>query len=157
MPADSDRLYKLPVAFGLAAAFWTGDSILHYSGYGESRFEIVPSDLNELWMRALVCFLIIGIGFLSSRHGIHLTRLRVRETAARERLRRYEDVYGNAIVGLHLLLNRVSSRGLPPEEFCSEAKATIAAAVKRIRDLSGEHETDPGIWLAREREDLTAI
>ena len=68
LPANRDRHNRNLIAVYLAIAFWISDSIIHFSGYGESRFEFIPTDFNELWMRTLICVLIVGYGALSGRH-----------------------------------------------------------------------------------------
>ncbi len=145
MPANSDRFSRLLIAVCLAIAFWISDSIIHFSGYGEPRFEFIPTEFNEFWMRALICVLIVGYGALSGRHIAVLAEYRAREDAARAQLRRYEDVYGNAIVGLHLLVNKAPGRDLPPDVFYAEATKAIAAAVRRMRELSSEQPVDAAI------------
>lgn len=50
------------IGLSIAALFWFIDSCIHYYLYGEPGFEIIPSDLNELWMRSAIIFLIVGFG-----------------------------------------------------------------------------------------------
>lgn len=49
--------------FVLAIVFWFFDSSVHYFIYGESEFEFIPSDFDELWMRAVIAalFSLFGI------------------------------------------------------------------------------------------------
>jgi len=49
----------------LSVLFWLADSIIHNYIYSEEAFELVPSDLNELWMRGLIIALLIGFGVLA--------------------------------------------------------------------------------------------
>ncbi len=57
------RPYKYSL-FGLfiAALYWFIDSSIHYFGYSEADFEIIPSEFNELWMRTAIFTLVIGFG-----------------------------------------------------------------------------------------------
>jgi hypothetical protein len=46
----------------IAVGFWFLDSAIHFFLYGEYQFELVPRDLNELWMRTAILFLVTGFG-----------------------------------------------------------------------------------------------
>jgi uncharacterized membrane protein (DUF106 family) len=62
----------IPVAVLIAALFWMAESLIHFFSYGGERFEVIPTDLNEFFMRTLVVVLIIGFGiyvdYISSKH-----------------------------------------------------------------------------------------
>jgi len=45
-----------------AATFWILDSSIHYFVYGEPAFELLPNDVDEIWMRSLICLLIFVFG-----------------------------------------------------------------------------------------------
>lgn len=47
---------------GLALLYWFAESVIHRYVYAEEFFEVVPSDVNELWMRGCIILLIIGFG-----------------------------------------------------------------------------------------------
>jgi len=53
------------VAILLALVFWFFDASVHYFIYNEPQFELVPNDINELWMRAVIVSLIILFGVFS--------------------------------------------------------------------------------------------
>jgi len=55
------RLYSI-VALVMALLFWFMDALIHYFVYGESQFEIIPSDNNELWMRLVIVLLLLVLG-----------------------------------------------------------------------------------------------
>jgi len=44
--------------------FWLSDSLIHRFIYKEETFELVPTDVNELWMRTLIIVLLIIIGLV---------------------------------------------------------------------------------------------
>ena len=62
----SDQLmerYKFTLlGFGLALLYWFAESVIHRFVYAEDFFEVVPSDVNEFWMRLLIIVLIVGFG-----------------------------------------------------------------------------------------------
>ncbi len=52
----------------LALAYWFFDSVVHYLGYGELEFEIIPSDFNEFWMRSIIFILLLAFGVFADYH-----------------------------------------------------------------------------------------
>ena len=57
--------YFLKLAFPLAISFWFIDSFVHNFFYHESKFEIIPSDGNDLWMRISVFTLLVLFGLFA--------------------------------------------------------------------------------------------
>ena len=57
--------YFLKLALPLAVSFWFFDSFIHYFWYGEVKFEIIPSDGNDLWMRVSVFVLLVFFGLFA--------------------------------------------------------------------------------------------
>lgn len=55
------------ISISIALLFWFFDSIVHYFVYGETAFEVLPSDLNELWMRCVIVVLIVAFGVFADR------------------------------------------------------------------------------------------
>ena len=47
---------------GLALLYWFIESVIHRFVYAEEFFEVVPSDVNEFWMRMLIIALIVSFG-----------------------------------------------------------------------------------------------
>lgn len=107
----------------LALAFWLLDSCIHYFLYREPTFQIIPQDSNELWMRVLICLLIVSLG---------VTIARSRTT---RRLEADASAHGSdanvTLVRLHMLARRVETSQLTPEEFYALAKAAIQPVVER--------------------------
>ena len=46
----------------VALVFWLFDSSIHHYLYHEPKFELIPHDFNELWIRTVVIILIIMLG-----------------------------------------------------------------------------------------------
>ena len=59
-------LLKLSLVF--AASYWLFESVIHYFLFGEFEFEMLPSDINELWMRTTIIALMITFGFFADYH-----------------------------------------------------------------------------------------
>lgn len=51
-----------------ALSYWFFDSAVHYFGYGEFEFEIIPSEFNELWMRVMIFVLLVSFGIFADYH-----------------------------------------------------------------------------------------
>ncbi len=60
--------FFLKISVPLALAYWFFDSIVHYLGYGELEFEIIPSDFNEFWMRSIIFILLLAFGVFADYH-----------------------------------------------------------------------------------------
>ena len=59
------------ISVSIALVFWLTDSFVHYFGYGEETFEVIPSDPNELWMRCIIVVLIIAFGVFADYRSGH--------------------------------------------------------------------------------------
>jgi hypothetical protein len=58
----------LKLSIPLALSYWIIDSAIHYFGYGELQFEIIPSDINELWMRCVIFIMLVTFGVFADYH-----------------------------------------------------------------------------------------
>ena len=63
--AKSIHYYKffIPLSIICAILYWFGESLFHWKVLGQT-FQVVPSDFNELMMRATISLLIECIGFI---------------------------------------------------------------------------------------------
>ncbi len=52
----------------MALAYCLLDSAIHYFLYGESEFQLMPSDFNEFWMRSIILVLLIGFGAFADHY-----------------------------------------------------------------------------------------
>ena len=59
------------ISVSIALVLWLTRSFMHYYGYGEETFEVIPSDLNELRMRCLIVVLIIAVGVTADYRNGH--------------------------------------------------------------------------------------
>lgn len=60
--------FFLLISIVIAFLFWIFDSFVHYYIYGEPQFELILSDFNELWMRALIVCLFVAFGYFVDFH-----------------------------------------------------------------------------------------
>ncbi len=55
------RMFTI-ATLAIALVFWFFDAMIHHYVYGEPEFEVIPSDVNELWMRTTIVILIALFG-----------------------------------------------------------------------------------------------
>lgn len=48
-----------------ALLFWFFDTSIHFFIYNEPHFEVIPSDVNELWMRIVIVLLVLLFGIFA--------------------------------------------------------------------------------------------
>ena len=46
----------------IALFYWLFESSIHFYAYGETQFELVLSEFDEIWMRCVIVSLIIALG-----------------------------------------------------------------------------------------------
>lgn len=68
-------------ALAISLVFWMFDSVLHTFIYREVSFEVIPSDVDELWMRSLIIVLLVAFGLFADNRD---AKLRAAEEAKRE-------------------------------------------------------------------------
>lgn len=87
--------FFLRLSIPFALSFWLFDSVIHYFGYGEFEFELIPSDFNELWMRCIILILLVAFGFFADYHTNKLSKKDVEKY----------DVYIAMLCATHHILN----------------------------------------------------
>jgi hypothetical protein len=95
-----DRYKFSLLGLGLALLYWIAESVIHRFIYAEKFFEIVPSDVNELWMRLLIIVLIIGFGLFADN--------RARKIKKSEREKR--EVYVATVRSTQHILNNLMNQ-----------------------------------------------
>ena len=115
-----DRYKFSLLGLGLALVYWFAESVIHRFVYAEEFFEIVPSDVNEFWMRLSIIVLIVTFGVFADN--------RARRIRASEKEKR--DVYVATVRStqhiLNNLLNQLQLALLDLEkEHCLESETRI--------------------------------
>jgi hypothetical protein len=102
-----------------AAAYWIVEAVVHTFVFenGTIGQQLIPVDLNELWMRSLVCLLFISFGAFAHVVSTRINRARLEQQRLQKRL---EEA-----------LTKVLSGYLP-----------ICASCKRIRMDDSDSERD---------------
>jgi len=110
--------YKFTLlGIGLAFLYWFAESGIHRFVYAEESFEVVPSDVNEFWMRLLIIVLIIGFGFFADNRARKIKR------TEREKHQVYVATVRSSQHILNNLLNQLQLAFLDLEkEHCLESE-----------------------------------
>ncbi len=58
----------IPLSIILGLFSWFVDSFIHWLVNGKKAFEIIPSDVNEIWMRSLIFILLVCFGVYANFH-----------------------------------------------------------------------------------------
>ena len=88
------------LGLGLALLYWFAESVIHRFVYAEEFFEIVPSDVNEFWMRLLIIVLILVFGIFADN--------RARKIKESEREKR--EVYVATVRSTQHILNNLMNQ-----------------------------------------------
>jgi hypothetical protein len=59
----------------VAIVYWLFDSSVHYLAFHDDGFELIPGEVNELWMRSLVVVLVVAFGLYTEFSFRRLRRL----------------------------------------------------------------------------------
>lgn len=129
-----DRYKFTILGFGLALLYWIGESIVHRFVYAEDFFEIVPSDVNEFWMRLLIIVLIVGFGVFADNRA---SKVRASEQEKHEvfvaTVRSTQHILNNLLNQLQLAIYDLD------EERCLESE-TRKLLERSIRDSKEQVE-----------------
>lgn len=61
------HLYVI-VSVIIALSYWCIEAAIHFYLFNESTVEIIPDDVNELWMRSSITILILSFGLFADHH-----------------------------------------------------------------------------------------
>jgi hypothetical protein len=83
----------------VAVSFWFIESLVHYYIFEEGVFKIIPSRINELWMRTALAYLTIFFGIFADFH----TRKMLKKEKQLEALK----IYRTTVLATHQILNNL--------------------------------------------------
>ena len=94
-PKYEHRFKSIGVVFSII--YWFSESLLHGFVFDEHVFEWIPSDLNELWMRSVIVFLVI----VSSSYADHYSYL------LRKKELEKTELFSETVRASHHILNNL--------------------------------------------------
>ena len=119
-------------AFQMSLFFWVIESAIHYFVFNESAFEIIPSELNELWMRIVIVFLIMVLGIFADAFIVRIERRQLQVA----------HTYSSMIhTSRHILVNIVNQMQLfkleaqKSRDFNQDVIKYYDSAIKEASDL----------------------
>ncbi|NCF25263.1 MAG: hypothetical protein GWP60_12045 [Gammaproteobacteria bacterium] len=140
-----DRYKFTLLGIGLAVVYWFAESVIHRFVYADEFLEVVPSDINEFWMRLSMVLLIVAFGAFADN--------RARRIAASEREKR-EVFIATVRSTQHILNNLMNQLQLMffdlEKEHCleSETRKLLERSIREgkeqverlssVSDISGE-------------------
>lgn len=138
------------IGLSVALLFWFFDSAVHYYVYGETAFEIIPDDLNELWMRVMIVILVVSFGIFADHFSKKLIIKEKELKAAR--------IYNSMLYATHHILNNllnqmqlVKLEAQESKDFNQDIIKYYDNAINEAKDLidklsSVEDITGANIW-----------
>jgi hypothetical protein len=118
----------------LAVSFWFFDSLVHFFIYGESNFELIPAEFNELWMRTAIIVLMVLFGIFADYFTNHIS--------SRDKLLELTGVYNDLLhSNLDVLSNQLEQMKLfrmeahQSKDFNAEIIALFDNSIAEISEL----------------------
>jgi len=137
-----ERQLFLIISIISAAIFWCGESLMHFAvlDYGQP-FELIPSDFNELWMRAFISALVIIFGLYVQRQvnkNLDVKEAKMRTLKAT--MNTVHDRVGNALSGIKMVLGNGKKNNLVDEEIYHQVIAVIDETFDDLQKFSNIEE-----------------
>lgn len=118
----------------LALCFWFFDASVHFFIYGESDFEFLPTDFNELWMRSVIVLLMVLFGVFADYFNNHISskdKLLALTSVYNDLMHANLDVLSNQLEQLKLF--RVEAR--QSKDFDAEIIKLFDNSIEEISEL----------------------
>lgn len=119
------------LTFCVAVGFWFLESLLHMHLFDKTGFFVlIPQQPNELWMRIVICLLIVVIGYVADRHIKTLHKIQKEKLRTlKATMYNVHDVAGNA-------LNQISLSYEDDENI----NQIISETIKKLNEISNVDE-----------------
>jgi hypothetical protein len=125
-----------------AASLWLGESLVHFTILNHGQpFELIPSDSNELWMRAVICSMIVLFAIYMQKHEnkkLDVEKEKMRTLKAT--MYTVEDRVGNALSGMRVLLGGVEANNQVNPETHQKLMLLLDEAYEHLRKISSIEE-----------------
>ena len=127
----------LVFSFLLAGLLWLTESVFHYLVFDIGHpFEIIPSDTNELWMRLLLCALIVVFGTYIQHQSVK--RLAIQDAKLRTlnaTMHTVEDRIGNSLISIRYLLTDAEQNQMINVELAKDILDLIDDTMGELREI----------------------
>ena len=134
------NLFAKPVllfSIFFAALLWFGESLFHYLVFDPGHpFEIIPSDNNELWMRLLICLILVIFGGYIQRQStkkrdIEAEKLRTLKAT----MHTVEDRVGNNLLSIKYLLIDAENNQFINLQLSNDILKLIDSTMSELREI----------------------
>lgn len=145
------RFLMITIFFSLG--FWFFESLLHFFIFDQSgHFEFIPHDLNEFWMRIIICVLIIIVGFIADRYIIVLQKVHDEKLRTlKATMFNVQDIAGNALNQVSLYCAEAEDIGEFDSKSVEYINSIVLEATEKLRELGdidkvAEEKNSQGIY-----------
>ena len=133
--------YYLFVSCVISLTFWFFDSIVHNVIYEEFRFEVIPSDFNELWMRTLIVILLVTFGkFADYKSRIIAKKEEEKQEIYEAMLRANHHILNNFLNNMLFFYHEAADSKKFNSQTIDLLDAVIEEAKERIRLMDNIHQ-----------------
>lgn len=121
----------------LAIGFWFLESLIHSFAFMEDEINFIPSDINELWMRLVICGLIILFGIYSDYQNRKLlAKEQEKLSVFKATVRSSQQILNNHLNQMQLFMLKAKSAGLIDPELESLYNESLAESGELLKSLS---------------------
>jgi hypothetical protein len=149
------QYFYLKIAIPVALSYWVIDSLIHFIGYGEVVFELIPSDFDELWMRGVIFIMLIAFGFYADHH-THKIRIADHEKNQLyiAMLNASHHILNNFLNNMQLFILEAESSKVIDKDLLTLYRKVIDETSDQIKSLEGienpNHEKIEEIYKPKE-------
>lgn len=135
-----NRVFSKPIlifSILLSLLLWIGESYFHYWVFDPGHpFEFIPSDQNELWMRLLICGIVIVFGAYGQRQANKKRILQEEKLRTlKATMHTVEDRVGNSLLSIKYLLNNAESERNIDRQTSKDIMHLIDDTMVQLREI----------------------
>ncbi|MDJ0807321.1 MAG: hypothetical protein QNJ78_10855 [Gammaproteobacteria bacterium] len=121
----------------LSCLVWVAESLFHYFLFDHGHhFELIPDDQNELWMRIVICTIIIIFGGYIQRQSTKKKALEEEKLRTlKATMHTVEDRVGNTLLGIKFLLLDAQNSQIINLELSHEILKMIDDTINELREI----------------------
>ena len=136
-----DKNYYLKRSFIFIFLYWLIDSSIHFFVFDEVIFEIIPSEINELWMRCMITILLIVFAIFADKHAKKVAQKEQEKTEVYiSMLNANQHILNNFLQSMMLFRGAAEASSDIDEEIVKLYDKTIKNTMMQINNLHGIQE-----------------